>query len=429
MDSGGVLIISNNRRAAAPPKDGSHRHGRLRRLPAARIAVAAAFFLSGAGFASWVVRIPAVQERLALTESGLGLVLLGVAAGALVAMPLSGSLIARCGSRPVARSAMLTFAAAICLLPQAPSRSLLTLVLVVLGAAKSVMSVALNTQAAAIERRMRRPIMARLHALFSLGGLVGAAIGGIIAGAGVDSRWHLGGAALAIAVLAFVVTAALLRSGADGTAGRGGFAKPSRPLLVLGAVAFCVLFGEGAVADWSAVYLRDATGAGPGLAAAGFAAFSLMMATGRFIGDSLSVRLGPARLVRIGAATAAAGIALAVVRPDPWAAVVGFGAVGAGLSTVFPTLLTAAGRVPGTAPSAAIAAVSTMGYTGFLAGPPLIGFAAEAISLRGGVGLIGLTSLLIVGFAGTLPRTSVFVSRSRRRVLHGALPAGHLTEA
>lgn len=410
------------------PHGGGRRHPLLRRLPAARIAVATGFFLSGAGFASWVIRIPAVQERLALTESGLGLVLLGVSVGALIAMPLSGALVTRYGSRPVARAAMLASAAAIALPPHAPDRTLLTLALVLLGASSSVMNVALNTQAAAIERRMRRPIMAGLHALFSLGGLAGAMAGGLIAAAGIPSGLHLGGAAVVIAVVTLLATPALLRSRSDGAAGGAAFTLPTRPMLLLGAVAFCVLFGEGAVADWSAVYLRDATGAGPGLAAAGFAAFSLMMATGRFFGDTLSVRVGPLRMMRTGAGIAAAGIALAVLQPVPWAAVVGFGAVGAGLSTLFPTLLTAASRVSGANPATAIATISAIGYTGFLAGPPLIGFAAEALSLRGAIGLIGLASLLILALAGALPRGSAFVPR-RRRQSPGVLPSGQLTEA
>lgn len=374
-----------------------------RRLPAARIAVALGFFLNGVGFASWLVRIPDVQRRLALSESGLGLVLLGVSAGALIAMPLSGGLISRYGSRAVVRVSTLGFAGAVALAPHTPSALLLALSLALLGASSSIMSVALNTQAAAIERRYRRPIMAGLHALYSFGGLVGAGLGGLAAGLGLAAGWHLGLAALGVAAAAFVIAPALLSATLDGASGGGAFARPTWPLVLLGVVSFCVLFGEGAMADWSTVYLRDVTGAGPGVAAAGFAAFSLMMAAGRTVGDALTVRIGAARVVRLGAATAAAGIGLAVTIPEIWAAVVGFAAVGAGLSTVFPTMLAAAGRVPGLSPSAAITAVSTLGYTGLLAGPPLIGFAAEAVSLRGGLALVGLMCLAAAGLAGVLP--------------------------
>jgi fucose permease len=163
-----------------------------------------------------------------------------------------------------------------------------------------------------------------------------------------------------------------------------------------------VLFSEGAVADWSTIYLRDSAGAGPAQAAAGYAAFSLMMAAGRLVGDALTLRLGPSRLVRLGGATAAMGIALAVTGSEPWIAIAGFGLVGAGLSSVFPTLIAAAGRTPGAPASSSIAVVSSIGYAGLLAGPPLIGMIGEALSLHAGVATIGLAGLLIAALAGIL---------------------------
>lgn len=375
---------------------------RMRRLPGARIATSTAFFLSGLAFASWVVRIPDVQRRLSLSEGSLGLALLGVAAGALVAMPFSANLIGRWGSRRVGRAMAVVLAASIALAAHAPGALSLALALVVLGGAKGVFSVSMNSQAAAVERRMRRPVMAGFHAMYSVGGLVGAAIGGLVAGAGVDARWHLGMAGLVVAATALAVAPRMLRPVLEGRIAGNALARPSRPLLLLGLVGFCVLFGEGAAADWSAVYLRDVTGAGAGLAAAGYAAYSLMMATGRFAGDRLAVRLGPARLVRAGGLTAALGVGLALAVPSPWAAILGLGLIGAGLSTIFPTLVGVAGRLGDPPAPAAIAAVSTMGYTGFLVGPPLIGFAAEALSLRVAFGLVGLTCLLVGGLAGTI---------------------------
>jgi MFS family permease len=424
---GGAMADRADGAGGAPESDG-RRGRRPRRLPAARVAVAAGFFLSGVGFASWVVRIPAMQERLGMSEGVLGLVLLGVSAGALLAMPLSGGVIARFGSQRVLRVAIPVFGAAVILPSLAPTRGTLALALAVVGASGSFMNVAVNTQAAVVERRMRRPIMAGLHALFSVGGLVGAAVGGLAAGAGVELRWHLGGVGVAIAASSLLICRSLLRSEAEGAGGGPSFVMPTRAQLVLGATAFCVLFGEGAIADWSAVYLRDMTGAGPGLAAAGFAAFSLMMASGRFAGDALTLRLGPLRLVRGGAVLATAGIALAVAVPTPWAVVLGFGAVGAGLSTIFPTLLTAAGRVASASPSTSIATVSAIGYTGLLAGPPLIGFVAEWISLRGGVALIGVFSLLILVFARTLPRAPAF-GRAARTAAPAGMGAGELAAA
>jgi MFS family permease len=179
-------------------------------------------------------------------------------------------------------------------------------------------------------------------------------------------------------------------------------ARPTGPLLPLGVLAFCVLFQEGAMADWTAVYLRDVAGTGPGLAAAGYAGFSVTMALGRAVGDRLTARLGAPRLVRLGGAAAAAGAALAVLAPRPAAAVLGFGLVGAGLASAFPAVLAAASRVPGVAPGAGIALVSTLGYTGFLAGPPLIGFVAELATLRGGLAVVGAAGVLVAALAGAL---------------------------
>jgi MFS family permease len=375
---------------------------------AARMSTGAIFFLNGAGMGNWVVRIPAVQERLGLGAGRLGLALLGVAAGALVAMPLAGRLVGRHGSRPVTRAAALAFAASLALPALAPSFALLCAALVVLGAANGALDVAMNAQAVAVEREYERhagrPIMSSFHALFSLGGLAGAAAGGVLAARGVDAGLHLGFAALVAGVLLSGVATGLLPASADAAPGGPAFARPTRALAALGVVAFCVLFGEGAMADWSAVYLRDATGAGPGLAAAGYATFSLAMAAGRSVGDALTVRVGPERLVRIGGAVAATGLAFSLLVARPWAAVTGFGAVGAGLSIVFPTVLAAAGRLPGGAAGAAIAAVSTVGYTGFLAGPPVIGLVAEAVGLRGGLALVVVMAAVIAVLARGLGR-------------------------
>jgi MFS family permease len=160
------------------------------------------------------------------------------------------------------------------------------------------------------------------------------------------------------------------------------------------------------MADWTAVYLRDVARTGPGLAASGYAGFSATMALGRAVGDRLTVWLGAERLVRIGGAAAAVGVAVAVLAPRPATAVLGFGLVGAGLASTFPAVLAAASRVPGVAPGAGIALVSTMGYTGFLAGPPLIGLVAEAATLRAGLAVVGGAGVLVALLAGVLRGTN-----------------------
>ncbi|MDF1504522.1 MFS transporter [Roseisolibacter sp. H3M3-2] len=371
---------------------------------AARVATAAFFLLCGVGVASWVVRIPAIQRAQGIDVGTLGLVLLGLSAGALVAMPLAGRQVARRGSRPVTRAGALAFAAALPFPALAPDPLSLAAALAVVGAANGVLGVAMNAQAAAVERAYRRPIMASFHALFSLGGLAGSAAGGVLAARGVSVRAHLAGTAAVLAVVAWLAARRLLPPSADATPDAPAFARPTRALAALGVIAFCVLFGEGAMADWTAVYLRDVAGTGPGLAAAGYAAFSLAMAGGRAGGYALTVRLGAVRLVGGGGALAAVGLALAVAVPTPWAAVSGFAAVGAGFAAIFPTVLAAAGRTPGESAGTAIAAVSTFGYTGFLAGPAAIGLIADATSLRAGLGTVAVTSLLVAVLARALRR-------------------------
>jgi MFS family permease len=368
----------------------------------ARIAVSAVFFLTGVGTANWAVRIPAVQAHLGLSDGRLGIALLGVSAGALLSMPLAGRLVARHGSRPVAAAAALAFSAVLALPPHAPGLLALALSLLLLGITNGLLDVSMNAHAAALQQRYAQPIMGRVHAMYSFGGLVGAVVGGRIAARRVEASTHLALVGAVLAVAALVAARGMLPADADAAPERSPVARPTRALVALGVVAFCVLFGEGAMANWSAIYLRDVAGAGPGLAAAGFAAFSLMMASGRAVGDTLTVRLGAERLVRVGGALAALGIAVALGFRTPWAVAVGFGAVGAGLAASFPIVLATAARTPNVVPGAAIALVSMCGYSGLLAGPPIIGAVASWLTLPAGVGIVGVTSVVIVGLARVL---------------------------
>jgi MFS family permease len=379
-------------------------------LRAARVVVATVFFVNGAATANWLVRIPAIQAKLGLSAAALGMTLFGVAVGALVSMPLTGRLVARYGSRPVTRVAAVIFALVFLLPPLAPTPLVLFVALVVLGAGHGALDVAMNAQAATVERAYARPIMAGFHAMFSFGGLVGAAVGGAIASRGITPIAHLGGTALVAGLMLTAVTRGMLPASADAVPDHVHATKPHGALLTLGVIAFCVLLGEGAMADWSAVYLRDITGAGPGLAAVGYAAFSLAMASGRLVGDRLTLRAGPARLVRAGGTLAALGLATALLFSSPSAAIIGFGTVGAGLSIAFPVVLTMASVLPGTTPGPAIATVSTFGYAGFLAGPPLIGFVAQAITLRGGLAVVVVTCLVVAGLAGGFSRATTVPS-------------------
>jgi len=369
----------------------------------ARLSVLAVFFFNGFAIASWFVRIPAVRNDLSLSEGLLGVALLGVAVGAMASMPVAGALASRFGSRRVVGATALLLAVSLVPPALAPNLFFLVLALVLLGAANGALDVSMNAQAVAVEERYGRPIMSSFHAAFSFGGLAGAAGGGVIASLGVGTLAHLSAVAALCAVAALVAYRPLLPASADAAGGdTPAFARPTRALLGLGIISFCVLLGEGAMADWSAVYLNGTLQTGPGLAAAGYAAFSLTMAFGRLFGDRLIERVGSATLVRLCGALAAVGLGVALTVANPVAALVGFACAGAGFSIVFPAALSAAGRTEGMAAGPALAAVSTAGYTGFLIGPPTIGFVAELVGLGGALYIVVALSTAIVLLAGAV---------------------------
>jgi MFS family permease len=371
---------------------------------AARFSDATIFFVNGAVFGSWVSRIPEVQDRLGIGEGVLGLALLAMAVGALVAMPATGWAVSRYGSRAPTVFSIIVFCLILPLMSVAPGPVLLGVSLFLFGAFNGSTDVSMNAQAATIESRYGRSIMSSFHALFSLGGLVGASLGGGLAALGVGVTQHFLAATVVFGLIALAVSRYLLPGGADAQGSGPAFARPNRALAALGVVAFCALVSEGAMADWSAIYLRDAIGSGPGLAAAGFAVFSLAMAVGRLTGDRFIELLGPVTMLRAGGALTALGLALVLV-DGIGPALVGFVCIGLGLATLFPITLSTAARAPGMAPGAAIAAMSSTGYVGFLIGPPLIGFVAELVGLRLALLFIVAAGLAIFLLAGNAART------------------------
>jgi len=337
--------------------------------------------------------VPAIQEHLDLDPGELGIALFGAPAGLLVAQPLAGALAVRHGSRPLVAAAPL-YVIAVVLPALAGSLATLLLAVVVVGAANGVLDIAMNTQGVEVERLAGRRLFSSLHAAFSFGALAGAASAAAVAGAGVDPLPHLACVAVVSAGVAVDLARGLVRD--DGRPGEPHFARPSRRLAALGAIAFCALLAEGSVYDWSGVYLSAAAEAAAGTAPLGLAAFSLTMGFGRLLGDSVAERAGAAGVIRGGASVAALGLGVALALPEPAAAVAGFALMGVGLSVVFPLTLRAAG-VHGAAAGPDLAAVSTVGYVGFLAGPPLIGVLADASSLRGALALVcalGVTAAL-----------------------------------
>jgi MFS family permease len=371
----------------------------------ARLAVMVAFAVSGAAFANWAARIPAVKSNLGLSTGELGIALLGPAIGSLVAMPLAGVLMVRHGSRVVTRATLVLFCLTLPLPALAPSLPSLLAALVLLGVGSGALDVAMNAQAVAVEQRYGRPLMAGFHGIWSLGSLAGALAGGAAAAVGLAPLPHLIAAGALLLVVGAGATSWLLPASADRASRRGRLlAWPTRALALLGVIAFCGLLCEGAAYDWSAVYLRDSLGASEGLAVSGYVAFTLTMTAGRLTGDAVRARVGSRRLLGGAAALAAVGLGAALALAQPVAAVAGFALLGVGLSCLVPIVFSDAALLRGGLPSgAAIASVATVGYLGFIAGPPLIGALGELLSLPAALGVVVALTALVAIISRLLP--------------------------
>lgn len=367
-----------------------------------RIALTAFFALDGFLFAGWVVRIPAIKEQTGASASALGLALLGVSAGAVLTMTLTGRLCRRYGTHQVTVVCAVLLSLSVALPPLTHSVLALGAVLVVFGAAYGSINVAFNSAAVDLVTALRRPVMPSFHAAFSLGGMVGAGLGGLVAGALSPTRHLLG-----LTVIGLLVTAVagrtLLRheppTGANAVRAESGGPRRldtrTRGLvIVFGLIALCTAYGEGAMADWGALHLEQDLDASQGVAAAGYSCFALAMTIGRLSGTALLERLGHGRTVIAGGATAAAGMLLGSLAPSLWAALLGFAITGLGLANLFPVAVERAGVLAG--PSG-VATASTLGYGGMLLGPPAIGFMADWFSLP-----VALTSVAVLAAIATL---------------------------
>ncbi len=372
------------------------------------------FCALGAGSGEWAARIPAFKSGLHLSAGELGLVLLGPAVGAVLAMPVTGAMVATVAPRRIVQAAFIPFGGLLAVLSLAGSAWELFVILLGWGAALGTIDVAMNTEAAALQDRLGRLVMSRFHASYSIGGLVGAGTGALAAANGVSVAANFLIAGVVVAVVGALAGEAFAVSGAragpvspPGTepSAREPRAAVRRPqlsgvLVALAAIAFGCFLAEGAANDWSAVYLHASLGAGPGLAAVAYTAFSCAMAAGRLFGDHLAERIGPVRLVRISATTAAVGFGAALVAGQVGGALAGFVLLGLGLSVVVPVVFTAASRLGRPGPS--LATVSSCGYLGLLVGPALIGGLAEAVGLPGALGIVVVLSSATAVLAGAV---------------------------
>jgi MFS family permease len=368
----------------------------------ARIVTLAIFFLNGFAIANWAVRIPALKAQIGLSEGTLGLALFSIAIGSVIFMPIIGRLIAHHGSSRITQLMGFAFPISMILLALPNTLWLWIPVLLVYGATNGGLDVAMNAQATSVEKQVGRPILNSFHALWSVGSLIGAGVGGLFARAEIVPSVHLGLIGIFELVILAVITRLLLTGDADPNPHTSSSVQLSTPLLLIALVAFSALMCEGAISDWSAVYLHEDLGTKEDFAALGLVFAQGAMAAFRFAGDSFTTRFGPSSLVRWGGALSAVGLGLALVSGMPWVALFGFACVGAGMSVIFPVTISAVSRLPGVATGSGIAWVASFGYAGFLVGPPLIGFLSEWTSLRIGLSAVVVFSLLILLLSGAV---------------------------
>ncbi|MBO0948422.1 MFS transporter [Fibrella forsythiae] len=361
------------------------------------------FLVCGLGMASWAPMVPFAKDRLALNDGSLGLLLLMLGAGAMLMMPASGWLVGRFGSRIIMACAVLVMAFALPLLLILTSTAATAVTLFVFGAGVGAVDVAMNAHGVQVQNLYGRPIMSSLHGLFSVGGLFGSLGLGVLIKAGMNPLYAIG----SIATLMILITLTQYRhlfpvdtervlitrfATTDGKPASSGqrFGWLHGSVLFLGLMCFAVFLAEGAVLDWSAIFLRDIKGIEPELAGVGYAAFSVAMAIMRLVGDKLVARLSSKTVVVGGSLLGAVGLLIAILSPWVWISLVGFVLLGLGVANIVPIFFSAAGKLPGVAPTVSIAAITTIGYTGLLAGPALLGFIAQQFSLPAALGCLAL---------------------------------------
>ncbi|WP_188611951.1 MFS transporter [Chelatococcus reniformis] len=363
--------------------------------PAQHLATRLAFFIAGFGLAAWAPLVPFVKARAGLDDGALGLLLLSLGVGSIVAMPLAGALVARLGCRLVLIVATVLLCLTLPLLATLSSVPLLAAALFVFGAGVGSIDCTINIQAVIVERAAGRPMMSGFHGLFSLGGILGAAgVSGLL-GVGFTP---LMASVVVVAGMVLALLAAMPGLLTGGESSGPPFAVPHGVVLFIGILCFIMFLAEGAALDWSAVFLSQVRGAEPAVAGLAYAAFAATMTAGRLAGDAIVQRLGPIRVVVWGAICAAAGLALATLVPAWEAALAGYALLGAGCSNIVPVFFTAAGRQNVMPESVAIPAITTLGYAGILVGPAAIGFVAHAASLS--VALL-IVALLLLGVAAS----------------------------
>ncbi|WP_430899824.1 MULTISPECIES: MFS transporter [unclassified Paraflavitalea] len=365
-----------------------------------RTSVSVFFFCCGLTFATWAARIPNIKDQFQLDEAALGAVLFMLPFGSLVALPIAGWAVSHFGSRIITYLSAILYAAFLVALGYAPTVGWLSGFLFMFGFWGDVLNISVNTQALEAQQQFyEKPLMSSFHGLWSIGALGGAFFGGLFMKANTTTVFHFNTMAIIIALLATVFLFYMVPKDKIKSEEHKIFALPDKSLLLLGAICFCCALCEGAMADWSSLYYKQVVNNLKAVSTTGYTAFAFCMAAGRLIGDKVTIRLGYKGVMFLDSFLISAGLALAIFAATPIAVIIGFGLVGFGVATIIPNVYSLAGRSKTMAPSTALAAVSTLGFSGFLIGPPMIGFIAHETGLRWALITVLILGLVIALFS------------------------------
>lgn len=368
-----------------------------------RIAVNLAFFLNGFIYANWVSRLPRIQEQFKADNGAIGVVLLAMSVGAVAAMPFTGWLIIKNGSRRISLASLLIYCAIVPFIPLMPGLIALILLYIMIGISTGMLDVAMNAQAVMVEQQYKKPIMTSFHAFFSIGMALGAWCGALFVNIRVDLFYHLLTIAIVSIVAALWTSRNLIHDKPETLSATEGplFRMPNKALLSVGIIAFCCMIGEGAISDWSVNYMENVSMSSKTLAPIALSSFAIAMTVGRLAGDRFRTLWGDAKLIVMGGIIATSGLVVVLVLPVPYVTIFGFFLVGLGLSTIVPITYSIAGNTKDLPPGVGLAMVTTVGYSGFLFGPPVIGFISDMSNLRTGLLVVAILFIImtLLGYA------------------------------
>lgn len=360
-----------------------------------RIAASCFFFVCGFVFATWASRIPAVKEQFHLNEAELGAVLFMLPLGALVALPFAGWAVSVIGSRIMNFASAIVYALVLLFIGYSNTVFMLSIALFLFGFCGNVLNIAMNTQALLVQEEMyNKSLLSSFHGLWSIGAMTGAALGGYTMKTGATTTQHFLTVAITVTVLSCPSVFYLIRKNKP-AGDQKLFAWPDKTLWLLGAICFCCAICEGAMADWSSLYYKQVLNDLQRVSTTGYMVFACMMALGRLIGDTVIGKLSYKGALMLDGILITAGLILSTAFSYPVMAIIGFGLVGFGVATVIPIVYSLSAKTTTMGTSAALAAVSTVGFSGFLVGPPMIGFIAHQTGLRFALMLLSLLGLII----------------------------------